>query len=243
VNALGEAFEMIRSGRATRALAGGTEAPINPFTMSAFNNMNALSSYNEDPKHASRPFDKTRSGFVTAEGSGIVVMETLESAQARGAKIYCEIAGYGCTDDAFHITAPNEFGPAMAMKIAMKQARLQPTDIDYINAHGTSTTLNDLNETKAIKNAFGETAYDISISSTKSMTGHAFGAIGAIETIFCVKAINEDIVPPTINYETPDPDCDLNYTPNVAEKKPLKTAMCNSFGFGGHNGVIIVSEI
>ena len=172
----------------------------------------------------------------------MVVLETLEHAQARGARIYGEVLGYGCTDDAFHITAPNEFGPAMAMRKAMKQAGVTPADIDYINAHGTSTILNDLNETKAIKKVFGEAAYSLSISSTKSMTGHSFGAIGALETIFCLKAINENIVPPTINLNTPDPECDLNYTPNVAVHKPLRTALTNSFGFGGHNGTLIVRE-
>jgi len=242
VNAIGEAFEMIRSGRAHTAVAGGTEAPINAFSMSAFHNMNALSSYNDDPQHASRPFDKTRSGFVTSEGSGILVMETLERARARGARIYGEILGYGCTDDAFHITAPNEFGPAMAMRKAMQQAGVTPDEIDYINAHGTSTVLNDLNETKAIKSVFGEAAYKVSISSTKSMTGHSFGAIGALETIFCLKAINDGIVPPTINLNTPDPECDLNYTPNVAVRKTVRTALTNSFGFGGHNGTLILRE-
>lgn len=242
VNAIGEAFEMIRAGRAHTAVAGGTEAPINAFSMSAFHNMNALSDYNDDPLHASRPFDKTRSGFVTSEGSGMLVMETLERAQARGARIYGEVLGYGCTDDAFHITAPNEFGPAMAMRKALKQAGLTPRDIDYINAHGTSTVLNDLNETRAIKKVFGDAAYDVSISSTKSMTGHSFGAIGALEAIFCLKVINEGIVPPTINLNTPDPECDLNYTPNTAVKKRVRTALTNSFGFGGHNGTLIVRE-
>ncbi len=242
VNAIGEAFEMIRAGRAHTAIAGGTEAPIVGFAMCAFNNMNALSMYNDDPQGASRPFDKTRNGFVTSEGAGIVVMETLERAQARGARIYAELLGYGCTDDAFHITAPNVFGPSMAMRKALKQANLEPKAIDYINAHGTSTPLNDLNETKAIKNVFGEAAYDVSISSTKSMTGHALGAGGAFETIFCVKAINDGIVPPTINYNTPDPECDLNYTPNTAVRKPLRTALTNSFGFGGHNGSLVVGE-
>jgi 3-oxoacyl-[acyl-carrier-protein] synthase II len=242
INAIGEAFEMIRAGRAHTAVAGGTEAPINSFSMSAFHNMNALSTYNGDPEHASRPFDKTRTGFVTGEGAGIVVMETLDRALARGARIYGEVLGYGCTDDAFHITAPNEFGPAMAMRKALKQAGVTPQQIDYINAHGTSTVLNDLNETKAIKSVFGESAYDVSISSTKSMTGHALGAVGALETIFCLQAINADIIPPTINYNTPDPECDLNYTPNTAVHKPLKTALTNSFGFGGHNGSLVVTE-
>jgi len=242
VNAIGEAFEMIRAGRAKAALAGGSETPINPFSMSAFNNMGALSSYNDDPQTASRPFDKTRNGFVTGEGAAMLVLESLEHAQARGARIYAEVVGYGCTDDAFHITAPDTRGPAMAMRIALKQAGLQPTQVDYLNAHGTSTLLNDLNETRAIKDVFGEAAYDLHISSTKSMTGHSFGAVGAIEVIFCVKAINEGIIPPTINYVYPDPECDLNYTPNVAVRKPVKVAMSNSFGFGGHNGCLVVRQ-
>jgi 3-oxoacyl-[acyl-carrier-protein] synthase II len=242
VNAIGEAFEMVRTGRAHTAVAGGTEAPINAFSMSAFHNMNALSTYNDDPEHACRPFDKTRSGFVTSEGSGIVVLETLERARARGARIYGEILGYGCTDDAHHITAPNEFGPAMAMRKALQQAGVAPSEIDYINAHGTSTVLNDLNETKAIKHVFGADAYKVNISSTKSMTGHSFGAIGALETIFCLKAINEGVIPPTINLNTPDPECDLNYTPHVAVQKRVRTALTNSFGFGGHNGTLVVRE-
>ena len=242
VNALGEAFELIRAGRAKAAITGGCETPINPFSMSAFNNMGALSSYNDDPLRASRPFDKTRNGFVTGEGAAMLILESLEHAQARGARIYAEVLGYGCTDDAFHITAPDTRGPAMAMRIALRQAGLQPTQIDYLNAHGTSTPLNDLNETRAIKDVFGETAYDLHISSTKSMTGHSFGAVGAIEAVLCVKAINDDIVPPTINYVHPDPECDLNYTPNVAVRRPIRTAMSNSFGFGGHNGCVILSE-
>ncbi|WP_240550379.1 beta-ketoacyl-ACP synthase II [Candidatus Roseilinea sp. NK_OTU-006] len=242
VNALGEAFEMIRAGRAKVAIAGGCETPINPFSMSAFNNMGALSSYNDEPERASRPFDKTRNGFVTGEGAAMLVIESLDHARARGAHIYAEILGYGCTDDAFHITAPDTRGPAMAMRMALKQANLQPSQIDYLNAHGTSTPLNDVNETRAIKDVFGETAYDLHISSTKSMTGHSFGAVGAIESVICVQAINDDVVPPTINYAHPDPECDLNYTPNVAVRKPIRTAMSNSFGFGGHNGCIIFSE-
>ena len=241
-NAIGEAFEMIRAGRAVAALAGGSETPINPFSMSAFNNMGALSSYNDDPQGASRPFDKTRNGFVTGEGAAMLVLESLEHAQARGARIYAEIVGYGCTNDAFHITAPDTRGPAMAMRRALKQAGLAPSQVDYLNAHGTSTPLNDLNETRAIKDVFGEAAYDLHISSTKSMTGHAFGAVGALEVIFCVKAINEGIIPPTINYVHPDPECDLHYTPNVAVRKPVRVAMSNSFGFGGHNGCIVVRE-
>lgn len=242
VNAIGEAFELVRAGRAKAALTGGCEAPINAFSMSAFNNMNALSTYSNDPAHASRPFDKTRTGFVTGEGAAMLVIETLEHARQRGAHIYAEIAGYGATDDAYHITAPDVKGPAMAMRKALRQAGLVPNQIDYINAHGTSTQLNDINETRAIKEVFGETAYDVNISSTKSMTCHSFGAIGAIEAVACVKAINDDIIPPTINYEHPDPECDLNYTPNTAVRKPVKTVMSNSFGFGGHNGTIVLKE-
>ncbi len=242
VNAIGEASELIRSGRAVAAVTGGCEAPINGFSMSAFHNMGALSMLQDEPQRASRPFDKTRAGFVTGEGAAMLVLESLEHAQARGARIYAEITGYGCTDDAFHITAPDVKGPAMAMRKALRQAGLAPSQIDYINAHGTSTQLNDVNETRAIKEVFGEGAYDVNVSSTKSMTAHAFGAIGAIETVVCVKSVNEDIIPPTINYEHPDPDCDLNYTPNVAVKRSVARAMCNSFGFGGHNGCLIVSE-
>ncbi len=241
-NAMGEAFELIRAGRAKAVITGGCEAPIQPFVMSAFVNMGALSIYNDTPESASRPFDKTRTGFVTGEGAGMFVVEDLEHAQARGAKIYAEIIGYGCTDDAHHITAPDVNGPAMAMKLALKQAGLQPKDIDYLNAHGTSTPLNDVNETRAIKAIFGEAAYDVSISSTKSMTGHSFGAAGAIEAAMCIKAIQDDVIPPTINYVNADPDCDLNYTPNEAVRKPVRIAMSNSFGFGGHNGSIILKE-
>jgi 3-oxoacyl-[acyl-carrier-protein] synthase II len=210
--------------------------------MSAFHNMGALSTWQDDPQHASRPFDKTRTGFVTSEGAAMLVLESLEHAQARGAAIYAEVTGYGCTDDAFHITAPDVKGPAMAMRKALQQAGLAPHQIDYINAHGTSTQLNDANETRAIKEVFGEVAYDVNISSTKSMTAHAFGAIGAIETAICVKSINESIIPPTINYEHPDPECDLNYTPNAAVQHKVDHALCNSFGFGGHNGCLVVSK-
>ena len=241
-NALGEAFELIRAGRAKALITGGCEAPIQPFVMSAFVNMGALSTYNDTPASASRPFDKTRTGFVTGEGSAMFVMEELEHARARGAKIYAEIVGYGCTDDAYHITAPDVNGPAMAMKMALRQAGLQPRDIDYLNAHGTSTPLNDANETRAVKAIFGEGAYDLTISSTKSMTGHSFGAAGAIEAMLCIKAIQDDVIPPTINYANADPECDLNYTPNKAVRKPVRVAMSNSFGFGGHNGAIILKE-
>ncbi len=241
-NAIGEAFEMIRAGRVSAAVTGGCEAPLIPYPLSAFNNIGALSGYNDDPLRASRPFDKTRNGFVAAEGAAMLVMESLERAQARGAHVYAEMVGYGATDDAHHITAPNVQGPAMAMRKALRQAGLAPTDIDYINAHGTGTPLNDTNETRAIKDVFGESAYDVRISSTKSMTCHSFGAAGAIEAVACVKAINDGIVPPTINYEHPDPECDLNYTPNAAVRMPVKTTLSNSFGFGGHNGTIVLRE-
>ena len=241
-NAIGEAFELIRAGRAKAVITGGCEAPIQPFVMSAFVNMGALSTYNDTPATASRPFDKTRTGFVTGEGAAMFILEDMEHAQARGAKIYAEVVGYGCTDDAYHITAPNVNGPAMAMKLALKQAGITPKDVDYLNAHGTSTLLNDVNETRAIKAIFGEAAYDVSISSTKSMTGHSFGAAGAIEAMIGIKAILDDVIPPTINYVTPDPDCDLNYTPNEAVHKPVRIVMSNSFGFGGHNGSIILKE-
>jgi 3-oxoacyl-[acyl-carrier-protein] synthase II len=242
-NAIGEAFELIRAGRAKAILTGGCESPINAFAMSAFVNMGALSSHNDTPATASRPFDKTRSGFVTGEGAAMFVMEDYEHAKARSAHIHAEIVGYGCTDDAYHITAPDVNGPAMAMKFALRQAGLAPKDVDYLNAHGTSTQLNDANETKAIKTIFGEAAYDLNISSTKSMTGHSFGAAGAVEALMAIKAIQDDVIPPTINYTTPDPDCDLNYTTNTAVRKPVRIAMSNSFGFGGHNGCIVLKAI
>jgi 3-oxoacyl-[acyl-carrier-protein] synthase II len=241
-NAIGESFEMIRSGRVPVVLTGGCEAAINNFAMAAFRNMGALTEHDATPETASRPFDLTRNGFVTGEGAAMLVIESLEHAQARGAKIYAEIVGYGCTDDAYHITAPNVDGPAKAMEFALQQAGIKPTDVDYLNAHGTSTPLNDSNETKAIKKVWGEAAYDLTISSTKSMTGHLLGAAGAVEAVFCVKAIQDDIIPPTINYTVPDPECDLNYTPNQALRKPVRIAMSNSFGFGGHNGSIVLKE-
>jgi 3-oxoacyl-[acyl-carrier-protein] synthase II len=241
-NAIGEAFELIRAGRAEVALTGGTEAPINAFALAAFHNMGALSTYNDDPSGACRPFDATRNGFVTGEGAGVLILESLEHARARGAHVYAELLGYGVTADAYHITAPDTVGPAMAMRKALWQANQEGRKIDYLNAHGTSTTLNDSNETKAIKAVFGEYACDLSISSTKSMSGHLLGAAGALEAITCVKSINEGIIPPTINYQHPDPECDLNYTPNVAVRKPVHVAMSNSFGFGGHNACIVISE-
>lgn len=241
-NAMGEAFEMIASGRCKTVITGGLEASILPFPLVAFDNMGALSGYNDDPKHASRPFDKTRSGFVTGEGAGIYVFESLGSAQARGAKIYAEVVGYGCTADAKHITAPDPNGAAMAMRLAMQQAGIQASQVDYISAHGTSTPLNDASETKAIKFAFGEAAHKVKISSNKGAVGHLLGAAGAINIIACIGAINHGIVPPTINYTTADPDCDLDYVPNTAVNASVNVAMSNAFGFGGHNATLIFKK-
>jgi 3-oxoacyl-[acyl-carrier-protein] synthase II len=243
-NAIGEATEVIRRGSADVMLAGGTEAAINPMAIAGLGNMTALSTRNDDPQHASRPFDKTRDGFLTGEGAAVLVLESLEHAQARGANIYGEILGYGCTNDAYHISAPAENGRGAAdcMRVALNDAGLKAEQIQYINAHGTSTPLNDKSETAAIKTAFGELAYDIPVSSTKSMTGHMIGAAGAIETIFCLLAMRDSIIPPTINYEVPDPECDLDVVPNKARAKEMNLVMTNSFGFGGHNATLIVGS-
>ncbi|MCW1969777.1 MAG: beta-ketoacyl-ACP synthase II [Anaerolineae bacterium] len=241
-NAMGESFEMIASGRCKMVITGGLEASILPFPLVAFDNMGALSGYNSDPKHASRPFDKTRNGFVTGEGAGIFVFESLSSAQARGAKIYAEVVGYGSTADAKHITAPDPNGAAMAMRLAMKQAGIQASQVDYIAAHGTSTPLNDASETKAIKFAFGEAAHTLKISSNKGAVGHLLGAAGVINVVACIGALNHGIVPPTINFTTADPDCDLNYVPNTAIHAPVNVAMSNAFGFGGHNATLIFKK-
>jgi len=244
-NTIGEAAEWIRYGRVDAAVAGSSEAGIIPLAIAGFNVMGALSRRNADPQRASRPFDKNRDGFVTGEGAGILILEEYEHAKARGAKIYAEVVGYGSTADAYHITAPDETGAgaAAAMQMALDQAGLQPTDMDYLNAHGTSTPLNDKSETAAIKRVFGEAAYDVPISSTKSMTGHLLGGAGSVEAVICVKVLQEHIIPPTINYETPDPDCDLDYVPNVARRKAVRRVMSNSFGFGGHNACIILSSV
>jgi 3-oxoacyl-[acyl-carrier-protein] synthase II len=243
-NAIGEALEIIRRGAADAMLAGGSEAALVPVAMAGMNVMTALSTRNDDPQTASRPFDKDRDGFLMGEGAGMLILESLEHAQARGAKILCEITGYGTTDDAHHISAPaeNGAGAAMAMKLAIEDADLNLTDIAYINAHGTSTPLNDKSETAAIKTVFGEQAYNIPISSTKSMTGHLLGASGAIEAVFCTLAIQDEILPATINYQTPDPQCDLDYVPNQPRKASPKHVMSNSFGFGGHNATLIFSR-
>jgi len=243
-NALGEATEIVRRGSADVMIAGGGEAAITKLAMAGMSSMGAMSTRNDDPTRASRPFDKDRDGFLMGEGAAVLILETLEHAQARGATILAEISGYGTTDDAYHISAPAEGGEgaAICMQLALDNAGLTATDIGYVNAHGTSTKLNDKGETAAIKTVFGEYAYNVPVSSTKSMTGHLLGASGALEALFCTKILNEGIIPPTINYETPDPDCDLDYVPNKARKADVKHALSNSFGFGGHNATLIISR-
>lgn len=244
-HAIGEAFENIRRGAAKAILAGGSDAPVVPICIGAFNAMNALSTRNDEPAKASRPFDSQRDGFIVGEGAGVLVLEDYEFAKARGAKILAEIIGYGASADAFHVTAPPEggAGAAKAMQRALKQAGLNAADVSYINAHGTSTPLNDKAESDAIKTVFGDYAYKIPVSSTKSMTGHLIGAAGAVEAIVCVMAINTGTIPPTINQEYPDPACDLDYVPNVARRAKVRVALSNSLGFGGHNSSIIISEV
>jgi 3-oxoacyl-[acyl-carrier-protein] synthase II len=243
-NSLGEAAEMIRRGAADVMIAGASEASISALAMAGMNVMTALSTRNDDPQRASRPFDKDRDGFLMGEGAGVLILESLEYAKARGADILCEFTGYGTTDDAHHISAPaeNGAGAAMSMKFALENAGLSVNDISYINAHGTSTQLNDKSETAAIKTVFGEQAYQIPVSSTKSMTGHLLGASGALEAVICAMAIQDNILPPTINYETPDPVCDLDYVPNKPRKATPEHIMSNSFGFGGHNATLVVSR-
>ncbi len=243
-NAIGEGTEMIRRNWADVIVAGGAEAAIVPVAVAGFNAMGAISRRNDDPTRASRPFDLDRDGFVIGEGSAILVLEALEFARARGARILAEVVGYGATNDAFHISAPaeNGAGAAACMKLALADARLAPEEIDYINAHGTSTKLNDASETAAIKGVFGDSARRIPISSTKSMTGHLMGAAGALEAMFCVLALQHGVVPPTINLETPDPECDLDYVPHVPRKIQARHVLSNSFGFGGHNASLILAH-
>ena len=238
---IGHAFDMIRLGKVDQAIAGGCDAPIFPIGISAFDRTGGLSRRNDEPQRASQPFDKNRTGLVFSEGAGVMVLEELETAKARGATIYAEMVGYGSTSDAFHVTAPNPDanGAAAALRAALKDAQVNRDDVDYINAHGTGTVLNDVMETKAVKNVFGEQAYQIPMSSTKSMTGHGMGATAGSEAVFCVQAIRDSIVPPTINLEEPDPECDLDYVPNVARELHLDCVMTNSFGFGGHNVSLI----
>ncbi len=241
-DAIGAAYELIRHGDAQVMLAGGTEALINPLGITAFTALKALSTRNEAPKKASRPFDAERDGFVISEGACVLILEKLEHALKRGVPVLAEIAAYGATADSFHVTQPmeNGEGAARAIRIALKKAAILPTEIDYINAHGTSTQLNDVMETRALKTVFGDYAYRVPISSTKSMLGHLIGCAGAAEAMVCILSIQNGIIPPTINYDHPDPDCDLDYVPNVARKAEVKTALSNSFGFGGHNSVLIL---
>jgi len=243
-HAIGEAAEVIRRGDARAVITGGTEAGITPMSLAAFASMHALSRNNDDPQHASRPFDNERDGFVMGEGAGVLILEDLELAQARGAKIYAEVIGYSATSDAHHVTepAPGGAGLARALRRALKKAELAPEDVDYINAHGTSTKFNDRDETAAIKAVFGEHAYRLAVSSTKSMTGHMLGAAGGLEIALTALALERGILPPTINYEHPDPDCDLDYIPNEARHKDISVAISNSMGFGGHNAVVILKR-
>jgi len=243
-NAIGEAFRILQRGDADIIISGGTEAPITELSLAGFSSMKALSTRNDEPSCASRPFDKDRDGFVMGEGAGIIVMETLDNALKRNARIYGEVIGYGSTADAYHLTkpAPEGEGASRAMKAAISDAGILPNDVDYINAHGTSTPLNDKFETLAIKHTFGEHAYKLAVSSTKSMTGHLLGAAGAVEIIATLQAVHNDEIPPTINYEGKDLECDLNYVPNRAIKRTVNIALSNSMGFGGHNACIIVKK-
>jgi 3-oxoacyl-[acyl-carrier-protein] synthase II len=242
-NAIGESWRIIKFGDADIFLAGGSEASIVEIGVAGFSAMKALSTRNNEPERASRPFDRDRDGFVMSEGAGIVVVEELEHARARGAKIYCEITGYGVSADAYHMTAPppDGEGAARAMKLALEHARISPEQVDYINAHATSTDIGDLCETRAIKQIFGEHAYKTAISSTKSMTGHLLGGAGGVEMAACALAIRDSVIPPTINLENPGEECDLDYTPNVAREKKVRVALNNSFGFGGHNATLVAT--
>jgi 3-oxoacyl-[acyl-carrier-protein] synthase II len=244
-HAIGEAYETIKRGDADVIIAGGAEAPITPLSIAAFSAARALSRRNDEPKKASRPFDIERDGFVIAEGAGIVILEELKFAQKRGARIYAEIVGYGATADAYHITQPDPEAQQVArcMILALEEANIKPEDVNYINAHGTSTPYNDEFETLAIKRVFGEHAYKLVVSSTKSMTGHALGAAGGLEFIVCVLAIETNLVPPTINLENPDPLCDLNYVPNKSIEQVVNVALSNSLGFGGHNAALLVKRL
>jgi 3-oxoacyl-[acyl-carrier-protein] synthase II len=241
-NAIGESWRMIKFGDADIFLAGGSEASIVPIGLAGFSAMKALSTRNDEPERASRPFDRDRDGFVMSEGAGVVIVEELEHAKARGAKIYCELAGYGLSADAYHMTAPppEGQGAARAMELALEHAQLRPEQVDWINAHATSTGLGDVSETKAIKKVFGSYAKSVPISATKSMTGHLLGGAGAVETAACALAIRDSIIPPTINLENQDPECDLDYTPNKAREKKVRVVLNNSFGFGGHNATLLV---
>lgn len=244
-NAIGDAYEVIRRGDAVAMVAGGAEAPIGHIALAGFCAARAMSTRNDEPHRASRPFDKERDGFVIAEGAGVLVLEDYAFAKARGAKMYGELIGYGMTGDAYHITAPDPQGSGAfrSMQMAMQHAGVRPEDVHYINAHGTSTELNDKLETAAIKQLFIERAYKVPISSTKSMHGHMLGAAGAVEAVICLLAIRDGVVPPTVNYENPDPECDLDYVPNKSRKVDVDVAMSNSFGFGGHNATLVFRRV
>jgi 3-oxoacyl-[acyl-carrier-protein] synthase II len=243
-HSIGEAFRLIQRGDADVMIAGGSESAITPLTIAGFANMKALSSRNDAPQKASRPFDRERDGFVIAEGAGVLVLEELQLAQRRGARIYAEIVGYGMSADAYHMTAPDPEGRGVinCMRMALRDAGITPQEVDYINAHGTSTPFNDKHETMAIKQVFGEHAYRLAVSSTKSMTGHLLGAAGGIEAAFCALALSQGIIPPTINYEYPDPECDLDYVPNHARHVDVQTVLSNSFGFGGTNASLVLKR-
>ena len=243
-DAIGNAYEILKRGDGVAIITGGAEAVITPIGVAGFNAARTLSTRNDDPKTASRPFDAQRDGFVIGEGAAILVLETLDFAKKRGAHILAEIIGYGASSDAYHITSPPDSaeGAVRSMKMALRKAEIEPTDIDYINAHGTSTEINDKTETKAIKAVFGDYAYKVPISSTKSMTGHMIGAAGAIEASICVLTIQNGVIPPTMNLHNPDPECDLDYVPNVARRANVKTALSNTFGFGGHNSCLIIRK-
>lgn len=244
-HAVGEAYRKIQYGEADAAIAGGTESVITPLAVGGFAVMRALSTRNDEPQRASRPWDSDRDGFVIGEGAGLVILEEMEAAKKRGARIYCELAGYGLSGDAYHIAAPSEDGdgPARVMRNALEDAEINPDEVDYINAHGTSTPAGDRVETMAIKMVFGPHARKLAVSSTKSMTGHLLGAAGGLETAICALAVENQVMPPTTNYETPDPECDLDYVPNVARSAPIRYALSNSFGFGGTNGCLVFKRI
>jgi 3-oxoacyl-[acyl-carrier-protein] synthase II len=245
-HAIGEAMRILQYGDADIMIAGGSEASVTALAFAGFCSLKAMSTdYNDDPTKASRPFDLNRDGFVMSEGSGVLVLETETSARKRNARVYAEIVGYGASNDAYHITAPSPdgYGLSLAIKTCLKAAGVNTDQVDYINAHGTSTKYNDSTETNCIKNVFGDLAYKIPVSSTKSMTGHLLGAAGAVEAISCIKAMNTGVIPPTINYETPDPECDLDYVPNVAREKKVDYAMSNNLGFGGHNTSLLFKKV
>ena len=244
-HAIGEAYRKIQYGEADAAIAGGAESVMTPLAVGGFAVMRALSTRNDDPQHASRPWDRGRDGFVIGEGAGLVILEEMEAAKKRGARIYCELVGYGLSGDAYHIAAPSEDGdgPARVMRNALEDADINPEEVDYINAHGTSTPAGDRVETMAIKMVFGAHASKVAVSSTKSMTGHLLGAAGGLETAICALAVENQVMPPTTNYETPDPECDLDYVPNVARSAPIRYALSNSFGFGGTNGCLVFKRV